>query len=39
MVTFANDTLSKLCSKDQLALLDSIDRLRSQGINNYISLP
>lgn len=30
---------SKLCSKDQLDLLDSIDRLRSQGINHYVSLP
>ncbi|KAL2255616.1 hypothetical protein VTK26DRAFT_3003 [Humicola hyalothermophila] len=39
MVTFATDTLSKLCSKDQLALLDSIDRLRMQGISNYVSLP
>ena len=39
MVVFASDTLSKLCSQDQLALLDSIDRLRMQGINNYVSLP
>lgn len=39
MVAFARDALSKLCSDDQLALLDSIDRLRLQGINNYISLP
>ncbi|KXX73142.1 Interferon-induced GTP-binding protein Mx [Madurella mycetomatis] len=39
MVAFTNDALSKLCSKDQLALLDSIDRLRLQGINNYVSLP
>lgn len=30
---------SKLCSKDQLDLLDSIDRLRSQGISHYVSLP
>ncbi|KAK3312206.1 P-loop containing nucleoside triphosphate hydrolase protein [Apodospora peruviana] len=40
MVTFESDALSKLASKDQLELLDSIDRLRQQGINNYdISLP
>ncbi|KUI71001.1 Interferon-induced GTP-binding protein Mx [Cytospora mali] len=30
---------SRLCSKDQLDLLDSIDELRSQGINQYVSLP
>jgi len=39
MVTFASDSLAKLCSEDQLLLLDSIDRLRLQGINHYISLP
>ncbi|KAL2018371.1 hypothetical protein VTK56DRAFT_906 [Thermocarpiscus australiensis] len=39
MVSFASDALSKLCSADQLALLDAIDRLRLQGINNYVSLP
>jgi hypothetical protein len=39
MVAFASDALTRLCSKDQLTLLDSIDRLRLQGINNYISLP
>ncbi|KAL2192898.1 P-loop containing nucleoside triphosphate hydrolase protein [Corynascus similis CBS 632.67] len=39
MVTFASDSLTKLCSEDQLLLLDSIDRLRLQGINHYISLP
>ncbi|KAK3290544.1 P-loop containing nucleoside triphosphate hydrolase protein [Chaetomium fimeti] len=39
MVAFASNVLSKLCSQDQLTLLDSIDRLRFQGINNYISLP
>ncbi|KAK3903389.1 interferon-induced GTP-binding protein Mx [Staphylotrichum tortipilum] len=38
MVAFATDTLSKLCSEDQLVLLDSIDQLRLQGINSYISL-
>jgi GTPase SAR1 family protein len=39
MVAFSNEALSRLCSEDQLALLDSIDRLRLQGINNYVSLP
>jgi hypothetical protein len=39
MVALASVPLTKLCSKDQLALLDSIDQLRLQGINNYISLP
>ncbi|KAK4233831.1 interferon-induced GTP-binding protein Mx [Achaetomium macrosporum] len=38
MVAFTS-SLDKLCSQDQLMLLDSIDRLRLQGINNYISLP
>ncbi|KAK3352495.1 P-loop containing nucleoside triphosphate hydrolase protein [Lasiosphaeria hispida] len=39
MVAFENDSLSKLCSADQIRLLDSIDHLRLQGINNYVSLP
>ncbi len=39
MVTFESNTLSRLCSKDQLELLDSVDQLRLQGINNYVSLP
>ncbi|KAK4142578.1 P-loop containing nucleoside triphosphate hydrolase protein [Dichotomopilus funicola] len=39
MVTFSSDSLSKLCSQDQRVLLDSIDQLRLQGINSYISLP
>ncbi|KAF1939031.1 hypothetical protein EJ02DRAFT_409403 [Clathrospora elynae] len=34
-----NDILDGLCSKDQLDLLDSVDRLRSQGIDHYVSLP
>jgi len=34
-----NGILDALCSKDQLDLLDSIDRLRSQGIDHYVSLP
>ncbi|GAB1207576.1 hypothetical protein APSETT445_006300 [Aspergillus pseudonomiae] len=29
----------KLCTKEQLELLDSIDTLRLQGISHYISLP
>jgi GTPase SAR1 family protein len=41
MVTrpFGNPVLDGLCSKDQLDLLDSIDRLRSQGIDHNVSLP
>ncbi|KAK3991117.1 P-loop containing nucleoside triphosphate hydrolase protein, partial [Cladorrhinum sp. PSN332] len=39
MVTFNSDSLTKLCSKDQLELVDSIDHLRLQGISNYVSLP
>ena len=33
------EALSQLRSKDQLDLLDSIDQLRSEGINYYVSLP
>lgn len=33
------DALSQLRSKDQLDLLDSIDQLRSEGIDYYVSLP
>ena len=36
---FNNDILDGLCSKDQLDLLDAVDRLRSQGIDHYVSLP
>jgi hypothetical protein len=36
---FDNRVLDKLCLKDQLDLLDSVDRLRSQGIDHYVSLP
>jgi hypothetical protein len=36
---FDNGILDALCSKDQLDLLDSVDRLRSQGIDHYVSLP
>ncbi|RYO91894.1 hypothetical protein DL764_008220 [Monosporascus ibericus] len=39
MVTFESNALSKLCSKDQLELLDAVDQLRLQGINKYVSLP
>ncbi|KAL2156650.1 hypothetical protein VTH82DRAFT_1395 [Thermothelomyces myriococcoides] len=39
MVTFSSGSLTKLSSKDQVELLDSIDQLRLQGINHYISLP
>jgi GTPase SAR1 family protein len=41
MVTtsFRTDALDKLCSENQMELLDSIDCLRLQGIDNYISLP
>ncbi|KAL2821233.1 P-loop containing nucleoside triphosphate hydrolase protein [Aspergillus granulosus] len=35
----STSTLDALCSKDQMELLDSIDKLRLQGINHYISLP
>lgn len=31
--------LSQLCSKDQLDLLNCTDQLRSEGINQYVSLP
>jgi GTPase SAR1 family protein len=37
--SFHTDALNKLCTKDQLDLLDSIDSLRSQGISHYVSLP
>ena len=39
MVAFASESLNRLCSQDQLTLLDSIDQLRLQGINNYIPPP
>ncbi|KAK4446965.1 interferon-induced GTP-binding protein Mx [Podospora aff. communis PSN243] len=39
MVALENGSLSQLCSADQLELMDSIDRLRLQGINHYVSLP
>ena len=36
---FDTRVVHELCSKDQLDLLDSVDRLRSQGIDHYVSLP
>lgn len=36
---FNTEIINGLCSKDQLDLLDSVDRLRSQGIDHYVSLP
>ncbi|KAI1654941.1 dynamin family protein [Daldinia decipiens] len=39
VLAFNAETLNGLCSKDQLELLDSIDHLRLQGIDHYISLP
>ncbi|KAH7625526.1 P-loop containing nucleoside triphosphate hydrolase protein [Sordaria sp. MPI-SDFR-AT-0083] len=39
MSTLKNEVLKELASKDQLQLLDSIDRLRRQGINKFVSLP
>ncbi|KAH1627320.1 hypothetical protein KXV89_008083 [Aspergillus fumigatus] len=35
----SSPSLEALCSKEQIELLDSIDHLRLQGINHYISLP
>lgn len=39
MVAFDSNSMSKLCSADQLELLNAIDNLRLQGISNYVSLP
>ncbi|KAI1324047.1 dynamin family protein [Xylariaceae sp. FL0255] len=39
VVSFNTQALSGLCSEDQLELLDSIDRLRLQGLDEYLSLP
>jgi GTP-binding protein EngB required for normal cell division len=36
---FDTRIVHELCSKDQLDLLDSVDRLRSQEIDHYVSLP
>lgn len=39
MVALEDGPMSKLCSEDQLQLLNAIDKLRAQGISNYVSLP
>ncbi|KAI0401107.1 dynamin family protein [Xylaria palmicola] len=39
VISFNTQALSGLCSKDQLELLDSVDRLRLQGLDHYVSLP
>ncbi|KAI0601197.1 P-loop containing nucleoside triphosphate hydrolase protein [Biscogniauxia sp. FL1348] len=39
VASFKTESLNGLCSEDQLKLLDSVDRLRLQGIDHYISLP
>lgn len=39
VISFNTQALSGLCSEDQLELLDSIDRLRLQGLDHYVSLP
>ncbi|KAI1490953.1 P-loop containing nucleoside triphosphate hydrolase protein [Biscogniauxia mediterranea] len=39
VASFNTESLNGLCSDDQLKLLDSVDRLRLQGIDHYISLP
>ncbi|KAI0544734.1 P-loop containing nucleoside triphosphate hydrolase protein [Xylaria curta] len=39
VVSFNTEVLNGLCSKDQLELLDTVDQLRLQGIDHYISLP
>ncbi|KAK8048245.1 interferon-induced GTP-binding protein Mx [Apiospora phragmitis] len=39
LTTFRSGALDGLCSKERLDLMDSIDSLRSQGINHLVSLP
>ncbi|KAI1735636.1 dynamin family protein [Xylaria scruposa] len=39
VVSFNTEVLNGLCSTDQLELLDTVDQLRLQGIDHYISLP
>ncbi|KAI1845364.1 hypothetical protein JX266_008459 [Neoarthrinium moseri] len=39
LTTFRSEALNGLCSKQRLDLMDSIDSLRSQGINHFVSLP
>ncbi|KAE8379587.1 P-loop containing nucleoside triphosphate hydrolase protein [Aspergillus bertholletiae] len=37
--SFSASSLEALCTEEHLELLDSVDTLRRQGINHYISLP
>ncbi|KAI0467558.1 dynamin family protein [Xylaria cf. heliscus] len=39
VISFNTQALVGLCSEDQLELLDSVDRLRLQGLDHYVSLP
>ncbi|TRX88984.1 hypothetical protein FHL15_010106 [Xylaria flabelliformis] len=39
VISFNTQALAGLCSEDQLELLDSVDRLRLQGLDHYVSLP
>lgn len=39
LTQFKTEALEGLCTQEQLDLLDSIDKLRSQGISHYVSLP
>ncbi|KAH9885369.1 dynamin family protein [Xylariomycetidae sp. FL2044] len=39
VIAFNTESLNGLASKDQLELLDAVDRLRLQGLDHYISLP
>ena len=39
LTKFRSEALNGLCSQDRLDLMDSIDSLRSQGIDHFVSLP
>ncbi|KAJ0100657.1 Interferon-induced GTP-binding protein, partial [Diaporthe amygdali] len=39
LTAFRSEALNGLCSKDRIDLMDSIDSLRSQGIDHFVSLP
>ncbi|KAJ1333083.1 vacuolar protein sorting-associated protein 1 [Microdochium nivale] len=39
ITTVQNEALQGLCSQDRLDLMDTIDRLRSEGVDHLISLP
>jgi hypothetical protein len=39
VLSLDTDSLNGLCSKDQLELLDAVDRLHLEGVISYISLP